>query len=135
MVNKILPARGHGGSLFTLGVERSISMTSKGRQILLSTVDRSELEAQRIACTHLVKGCERALFHFGLIAGETPSAEAAEIDGRALEIMRNALNSWRDTLSLLPPNAAAQKDHRTAQSWMMIQPAGQRNSALKRRME
>lgn len=110
-------------------------MTSKGRQILLSTVDPSELEAQRIACAHLVKGCERALFHFGLIAGETPSAEAAEIDGRALEIMRNALNSWRDTLSLLPPNTTAPKDHRTAQSWMMIQPAGQRSSALKRRIE
>jgi len=110
-------------------------MTSKGRQILLSTVDPSELEAQRIACSQLVKGCERALFHFGLIAGETPSGEAPEIDSRALEIIRNALNSWRDTLSLLPPNPAAPKDHRAAHSWMMMQPAGPRNAPLKRRME
>jgi len=110
-------------------------MSSKGRQILSSTVDQSELEAQRIACTHLVKGCERALFHFGLIAGETPSAEAAQIDGRALEIMRNALSSWRDTLSMLPTRSAAQGERRDAHSWMVMQTAGPRNSAPKGRME
>ena len=108
-------------------------MTSKGRQILLSTLDPSELEAQRIACTHLVKGCERALFNFGLIAGETPNTDAAHIDGRAVEIMRNALSSWRDTLSLLPTRPV--EDARAARSWMVMQPAAQRNTALKRRME
>ena len=110
-------------------------MTSKGRQILLSTVDPTELEAQRIACAHLVKGCERALFHFGLIAGETPNTEAAHIDGRAIEIMRNALSSWRDTLSLLPTRPAAREDSQATRRWMAIPPVAQRNSALKRRME
>jgi hypothetical protein len=110
-------------------------MTAKGRQILLSTLDPSELEAQRIACTHLVKGCERALFNFGLIAGETPNTEAAHIDGRAVEIMRKALSSWRDTLSLLPTRPAEDEGNQAARSWMVMQPVAQRNSALKRRME
>jgi hypothetical protein len=110
-------------------------MTSKGRQILLSTLDPSELEAQRIACAHMVKGCERALFHFGLIAGETPNAESADIDGRAVEIMRAALSSWRDTLSLLPTRPVEGEDQRAARGWMVMQTVPQRNSALKRRME
>jgi hypothetical protein len=110
-------------------------MTSKGRKILLSTLDPSELEAQRLACMHLVKGCERALFHFGLIAGETPNAEAAQIDGRAVEIMRNALSSWRDTLSLLPARPVHEEDDRAARSWMVMQPIAQRHTVLKRRTE
>jgi hypothetical protein len=135
MVNKFLPARGRAWSLFILRFERSKGMTSKGRQILLSTLDPSELEAQRIACRHLVKGCERALFHFGLIAGETPNTEAAQIDGRAVEIMRDALSSWRDTLSLLPTRPVEDKDNQAARSWMVMPPVAQRNSTLKRRME
>jgi hypothetical protein len=98
-------------------------MTFKGRQDLLSTLNRTELEAQRIACGHLVKGCERALFHFGLIAGETPSAEAAEIDGRAVEIMRGVLDSWRDTLSQLPTASAARHTRGSAGRLEMMQSA------------
>lgn len=110
-------------------------MTSKGPQILLSTLDPSELEAQRIACAQLVKGCERALFHFGLIAGETPNTDAAQIDGRAVEIMRSALSSWRDTLSLLPARSAPLTEQRATHSWMAVQSAGPTNDAIKRRME
>jgi hypothetical protein len=46
-------------------------MTATGRWTPLRTQDASELEAQRVACSYLVKGCERALFNFGLVAGET----------------------------------------------------------------
>ena len=108
-------------------------MALKGRQNPLSTLDPSELEAQRIACTHLVKGCERALFHFGLIAGETPSAQAAEIDGRAVDIMRNVLSSWRDTLSLLPAPRVLPPTRRTEDTYLMVERASWRNSMAKRR--
>jgi hypothetical protein len=97
-------------------------MRFKGREDLLSTLDPAELEAQRIACSHLLKGCERALFHFGLIAGETPFAEAAEIDGRAVEIMRSVLDSWRDTLSQLPAQSAPRHSHGNADRFLMTQP-------------
>jgi hypothetical protein len=108
-------------------------MAMKGRQNPLSTLDPSELEAQRIACTHLVKGCERALFHFGLIAGETPSAEAAQIDGRAVDIMRNVLSSWRDTLSLLPTAHVAPPKSRTLDGYLMVERGSPTNSTAKSR--
>jgi hypothetical protein len=108
-------------------------MALKGRQNPLSTLDPTELEAQRIACAHLVKGCERALFHFGLIAGETSSAEAADIDGRAVDIMRNVLSSWRDTLSLLPPARVTQPKRRALDSYLMVETASPMNSTVKRR--
>jgi hypothetical protein len=116
-----------------IGRERSTGMALKGRQNPLSTLDPTELEAQRIACTHLVKGCERALFHFGLIAGETPSAEAAEIDGRAIDIMSNVLRSWRDTLSLLPTPGAAPPQRRKFDSYLVVEQASPTNSTAKRR--
>ena len=93
-------------------------MTSKGQQVLLSSLDPGELRAQRLACAYLVKGCERALFEFGLIAGETASARAAEVDGRAVEIMREVLGSWRDTLALLPDAAAAQDSDQSRRGWV-----------------
>jgi hypothetical protein len=108
-------------------------MALKGRRNPLSTLDPSELEAQRIACTYLVKGCERALFHFGLIAGETPSAEAAQIDGRAVDIMRNVLGSWRDTLAVLPAARAAPPRRPMLDSHLMVERASQTNSTAKRR--
>ncbi len=76
-------------------------MVSSARRSPLMNPDARELEAQRIACSYLVKGCERALFDFGLIAGETASIEAGRIDERAADIMRDVVGSWRDTLSLL----------------------------------
>ena len=109
-------------------------MAVKGRQNPLSSLDPSELEAQRIACTHLVKGCERALFHFGLIAGETPNAEAADIDGRAVDIMRDVLSSWRDTLSLLPSARVGTRTRRAVDSYTMVQQAPPRNSTVTRRL-
>lgn len=76
-------------------------MPSSNRRSPFVNADTQELEAQRVACSYLVKGCERALFDFGLIAGEKASADAARIDERAIEIMRAVVGSWRETLSLL----------------------------------
>ncbi|HLC27927.1 MAG TPA: hypothetical protein VJL07_00590 [Dehalococcoidia bacterium] len=108
-------------------------MTATGRRAPLRTLDASELEAQRVACSYLVKGCERALFHFGLVAGETGNIEAAHVDQRAADIMRLVLTSWRDTLSLLPPGSAQDKSRKTADSWMVMQIPGEQGPVLKRR--
>jgi hypothetical protein len=78
--------------------------------------DPKELEAQRVACSYLVKGCERALFDFGLIAGETGGVEAARIDERAAQIMRKILGSWRDTLSVLAEPRAETESQRTSRA-------------------
>src|SRR5687767_12327401 len=127
MVNKFLPAGSRAWPLFISVSKGAVGMTLRGRSNPLSTVDTSELEAQRIACTYLVKGCERALFHFGLIAGETPNAEAAQIDGRAVDIMRKVLSSWRDTLSLLPAGSATRRRPASG-SWMVMQTGGEQNT-------
>ena len=108
-------------------------MTTRERRTPLSTQDAGELEAQRVACGYLVKGCERALFHFGLVAGETGNVDAARVDQRAADIMRQVLTSWRDTLSLLPAGSTEDKSRRTAGSWMVMQTPGAQASVHKRR--
>ena len=101
------------------------------RRAPVSGIDARELEAQRIACSYLVKGCERALFQFGLIAGETSSVEAARIDERAVNIMRQVLSSWRETLSELPSRRAARS--RSSAGWAVMHSIDRRESALNRR--
>ena len=108
--------------------------SSSGRQRLL-VPDMSELEAQRVACSYLVKGCERALFDFGLIAGETPNVEAAAVDQRAVDIMRDVLGSWRDTLSLLVEGSPARTADRTSDGWVVMRQAAPRDSALEARLQ
>jgi len=88
-----------------------------------------ELEAQRLACSYLLKGCERALFDFGLVAGETGNMEAASIDQRAADIMRAILGSWRETLSLLQASSTAGERGRTPQSWTFMPARGAATSA------
>jgi hypothetical protein len=106
-----------------------------GKQTLLRTIDAGELEAQRVACSYLVKGCERALFHFGLVGGETANADAARVDMRAVAIMRTVLDSWRDTLSLLPPPPAAEAGKVGQAGWMVMHTPDHQRTAIKRRAE
>jgi hypothetical protein len=63
-------------------------MTSASNRNVFQDTDATELEAQRMACGYLVKGCERALFQFGLVAGETGGAAAVRVDEGAIEIMQ-----------------------------------------------
>jgi hypothetical protein len=83
-----------------------------------------ELEAQELACSYLVKGCERALYQFGLVAGETGLPEGTEIDQRAADIMRDVLGSWQETLSLLRSAQPAIRDGGRSQAWMLMPTAG-----------
>jgi len=58
-----------------------------------------EQQAQRIACTHLVRGCEGAVSELGWatgeIEGQSPTME------RAQDILAQILFSWQDTLKAL----------------------------------
>ena len=95
-------------------------MASTGNRNALRTPDARELEAQHVACRYLLKGCERALFHFGLVAGETGGVDGARVDQRAAEIMRLVLSSWRDALSFPPVRHVEREGDGIFGSWMVI---------------
>ena len=95
-------------------------MVSSGKPKFSGTLSGRELEAQQLACSYLLKGCERALFQFGLVAGETSNVDAAAIDQRAADIMRDILGSWRETLSLLQASAPADEHGRPSQGWTFM---------------
>lgn len=99
-------------------------MVSSGKPKFSGTLSGRELEAQQLACSYLLKGCERALFQFGLVAGETASVDAASIDKRAADIMREILGSWRETLSLLEASAPAGAQGSSPQGWTFMRTTG-----------
>jgi hypothetical protein len=104
-------------------------MASPRRRLVLNP-DARELEAQRIACSYLVKGCERALFDFGLIAGNMGGIEAARIDERAAHIMRGVLGSWRDTLSLLTDHLTDRDFADSSDVWTVMRTAATGDPAV-----
>ena len=109
-------------------------MASPRRRLVLNP-DARELEAQRIACSYLVKGCERALFDFGLIAGDAGGIEAAHIDTRAAHIMRGVLGSWRETLSLLTDHLTDRDFSDSSDVWTVMRTAAADNPAVKPQLD
>lgn len=67
----------------------------------MTTDEVGELQAQRVACAYLVRGCETARFDFHTLATEPADLEAARTADRAAEILQDVLASWRETLALL----------------------------------
>jgi len=105
-------------------------MVSSGEPKFSGTLlTERELKAQRLACSYLLKGCERALFHFGLVAGAAGNMETANIDQRAADIMRDILGSWRETLSVLQASSPAGERDRTPQGWTFMPAPGTATSA------
>ena len=60
-----------------------------------------EQQAQHIACGHLVRGCEGAVFELQHVAVETGGQSPAM--ARAGDILAEVLSSWRDALKVLAP--------------------------------
>lgn len=60
-----------------------------------------EREAQRIALTHLVKGCEDAVSQ--MLRAISEEGEQSPATKRAREILAEMLSSWRQTLAALEP--------------------------------
>jgi hypothetical protein len=121
MVNKFLPVPDRS---FQHRARKERYMVSSGRPKFSGTISGRELEAQQVACSYLLKGCERALFQFGLVAGETANVDAAAIDQRAADIMRDILGSWRETLSLLQASAPASPQGSSPQGWTFMRTPG-----------
>lgn len=107
-------------------------MTSSGESKFASKLSGRELEAQQLACSYLLKGCERALFQFGLVAGEAGNPESAKVDQRAADIMRDILGSWRETLSLLEAASSVGATRGQAQGWMFMSTPRSADSAGER---
>jgi len=71
--------------------------------------DSEEQQAQSMACTHLVRGCEDAVSNLLLATGE--AGEPSAISERAHDILADVLSSWREASEVLqpmnPPEAVA----------------------------
>ncbi len=63
--------------------------------------DNEEQRAQRIACTHLVRGCEDAASD--LVSATDEAGEGSAITKRAHDILAQVLHSWREALEVLRP--------------------------------
>ena len=61
--------------------------------------DNEEQQAQHIACSHLVRGCESAVSE--LLAATGASEGPSPAKRRAGEILAQVLSSWRDTRNAL----------------------------------
>ncbi len=88
--------------------------------------EREELAAQRIACGLLVKGCERALFQFGLMADDTTAdTKQLLLDRRAAEITGEILGSWRATFDILCKLERNQRwpNVETLEGWLQVDPS------------
>lgn len=69
--------------------------------------DEDERQAQRIACTHLIRGCESAVSE--LLHAMSEADERSLAMKRAREILVRVLSSWRDTLKTLKALKAAEE--------------------------
>ena len=61
--------------------------------------NNEEQQAQQIACSHMVRGCEGAVSELHAATGETGGQPRTR--KRAQEIVAQVLSSWRDTLKAL----------------------------------
>jgi len=66
--------------------------------------DNEEQQAQSIACTHLVRGCEGAVSDLVLVNAEA-DGRSPTMD-RAEDILAEVLSSWRGALETLRPAEA-----------------------------
>jgi len=65
----------------------------------LTEKETAELKAHHLACGHLVRGCQDAIFRFRSQAGG--GIQSDSVSFRTIEIMEGVLESWCETLSLL----------------------------------
>jgi hypothetical protein len=66
---------------------------------VIGLTEGEERQAQRLACTRLVSGCEGAVSD--LLVTISEEAEPSLVTTRARELLAQVLSSWRDTLTTL----------------------------------
>jgi hypothetical protein len=78
---------------------------AEGLEVSMTSLsDDNERQAQHIACTHLIRGCESAVSDLLLAMGEADAGSPAM--RRAREILAGMLSSWHETLRALTPKEA-----------------------------
>lgn len=68
--------------------------------LALNDLEVGELKAHHLACSHLVRGCQDAIFRYRDSAADS-DAEAAKLSHRTVEILEDVLASWCETVSML----------------------------------
>jgi hypothetical protein len=97
-VNQALPLASLGGRWLVGG----IGDFARGEESKMTQLDdEDERRAQRIACSHLIIGCESAVSDLLVELGDDGIGSPAMT--RAREILAHVLSSWHETLRALTP--------------------------------
>jgi hypothetical protein len=97
-VNQAHPLESLGGRWLADGVG---AFATPGEGTMTQHYDDDERRAQRIACSHLILGCEAAVSDMLIELGDEGSGSPAMV--RAREILAHVLSSWHETLRALTP--------------------------------
>jgi len=93
---KVRPLESLGGTW----LPRGVGAFAEPQEVKMSNLsDDDERQAQHIACSHLIRGCESAVSE--LLYGMSEADEGSPAMKRAREILVRVISSWRDTLKAL----------------------------------
>ncbi len=78
--------------------------------------NNEEQQAQHIACSHLVKGCEGAVSELQHVTGEAEGQSPTM--ARAGDILAQVLSSWQNALKVLTPGEESGSAARSQPRWL-----------------
>jgi hypothetical protein len=97
-VNQAHPLEALGGRWLADGVG---AFAEPEEGTMTQHYDEDERRAQRIACSHLIVGCENAVSNMLIELGAEGAGSPSMV--RAREILAHVLSSWHETLRALTP--------------------------------
>lgn len=92
--------------------------------------NKEEQQAQHIACSHLIRGCEGAISELQAAGGETNGLPRTK--KRAEDILTEVLSSWRHAMDAIAPSQAPLWNQDNLDRWTSDELFGE---ALARRAE
>jgi len=84
-----------------LARERRRPMSPLTFPTALTDQETAELKAHHLACSHLVRGCQDAIFEFRKRAAVGGNDENFRLAPRTIEILEGVMESWCETLSVV----------------------------------
>lgn len=85
----------------TCSSPRNASRSRPAAPLLAPVRERDEALARATACEFLVQSCERALFDLRCALGEATDPLEVRAGLRAIELLQEVLEGWRETRVLL----------------------------------
>jgi len=76
----------------------------------LTDQETAELKAHHLACSHLVRGCQEAIFQFRTQAA-TGDDDSLRLAQRTIEILEGVLESWCETLTVVRSALGRESSH------------------------